>query len=104
MKKFLLLCACGILLTASSCKKVCYDCNQYCSYCVLKSNPDVAQKFCANKFSAQVKVDSIYHAFLMDTSYECNLLKNEKIVCDNKNASDEAISYYLKQDYYCNPK
>ena len=102
MKKLLL--PVLILFTAASCKKVCYDCKQYCSYCLLKNNPDVAYKVCANKFSAASKVDSVYFAMNADTSYQCNKLENDKIVCDSKNASDEAISYYLKQDYYCNPK
>ena len=92
-----------ISASVSSCKRSCYQCTQYCAYCVEKRDTSVAFKVCADKLSGDIKVDSFMRT-LEDTNHICNLLSNQTDVCDGKNAINDAVSYYKKQDYYCNPK
>ncbi|MBK8659825.1 MAG: hypothetical protein IPN22_13370 [Bacteroidetes bacterium] len=91
----------GILTLASSCSK-CYDCEQYCAYCVADNNTGISYKFCSTRDNTRAQVDSFYYSF-PDSTFTCVKLQDERKVCDGKNGIDDAISYYLKQDYYCNP-
>jgi len=101
MKKALIASFALIIISFSSCKK-CYHCTQYSVYYELKTNPGFSQKYSALKASAHSKVDSFYNT-LPDSVYNKNKLQDEQDVCGNKNAIDDATTYYLKQDYYCNP-
>ena len=90
-----------LLLLANSCQK-CYDCKQYCAYCVSNANTGIVVKICADKDVAHAKVDSFYSAY-NNSGYSCTLLNNEKKVCDQSNKINGAVDYYKLQDYYCNP-
>ena len=87
---------------ASSCKKVCYQCNQYCAYCALKSDSSIIYQVCTNKFGDHQRIDSILAAF--DTAWICNLQSNQVAVCDGKNNIDQAVTYYEKENYFCTPQ
>ena len=101
MKKLLVAFAVPVLLIASSCQK-CYQCNQYCAYCVSSTNPGIVYKSCAASDAYHVKVDSIKIAF-QNSGYSCSLLNNDKKVCDGKNKINDAVNYYILEDYYCYP-
>lgn len=103
MKKLLFLICCFLLIAASSCKRVCYTCNQYCAYCIYKNDSTVTTKVCATGPSSTGKVDRSLQ-MLRDSGYNCTLLDNFSNVCDSKNSITGAIEYYHKQDYYCDPK
>ena len=90
------------MLAASACKK-CYTCQQYCSYCKLKSNTNLVYKVCASATNTKSRVDSIQLSF-PDSAYTCVKLTDNTDVCDNKSSIDEAYTYYLKQDYFCAEK
>lgn len=91
------------VVLAASCKRVCYDCKQYCSYCV-SAKSGLAYKVCATKTTHKLQVDSLRALYLADSTFTCNLLQDEETFCENKNAADEAEAFYLKQDYYCLPR
>lgn len=101
MKNYSIAIAGALLLLASSCQK-CFDCQQYCAYCVQAGNTGVVAKICADKDVARSKIDSFYFAYKA-SGYDCNLLNNEKKVCDSKNKINDATDYYKLQDYFCNP-
>ena len=89
----------GALLFASSCNK-CYECKQYCAYC--ESSTGVRYKVCGTKDVNHAQVDSTYLA-LIAIGYTCTILNDDRNVCDNSNKINDAVNYYYKQDYYCNP-
>lgn len=101
MKRYISAVALSLLLFANSCQK-CFDCKQYCGYCIANNNNGVVLKICADKDVARTKVDSLYFAF-KSAGYECNLLNNEKKVCDQNNKINDALDYYKLQNYYCTP-
>jgi hypothetical protein len=92
-----------LVALAGSCKKSCYQCDQYCSYCELKSDSSVVYKICTNKFADHHRIDSIENTF-SDTTFLCNILNNSVEVCDGPNAIAQGITYYEKEDYFCTPK
>ena len=92
-----------LVISVGSCKKACYQCDQYCAYCALKSDSSIVYKVCTNKFADHYRVDSIENSF-PDSTYICNILKNSKEVCDGSNSISQAVSYYEKEDYFCSPK
>ncbi|HWB63577.1 MAG TPA: hypothetical protein VG603_08725 [Chitinophagales bacterium] len=85
-----------------SCKRVCYQCTQYCAYCVNRADTSVAVKVCANKSTGNSEVNAMMQA-LHDSGYVCNLLNDQTNVCDGKNSITSAVDYYKKEDYYCSP-
>jgi len=89
-----------LVVSATSCKKVCYDCTQYCAYCALKSDTSIIYKVCTSKYADRLRVDSIESSF-PDSLYICNILNKQVEVCDGKNAIDQAITYYEQEDYFC---
>ena len=92
-----------LLFSATSCKKVCYQCNQYCAYCQLKSDSSIIYQVCTNKFGDHNRIDSIEAAF-GDTTWVCNLQSNQVNVCDGKNNIDQGITYYEQENYFCTPQ
>ena len=92
-----------VLVLAGACKKVCYQCNQYCAYCVAKSDSSVSYVTCANKTTSEIRVDSILYNY-QDSGFVCNLLKNQTEVCDGKNSIKDGITYYQKENYFCTPQ
>ena len=91
-----------VLGSATSCKKSCYQCNQYCSYCVNRSDSSIVYKICTNKFGDHLRIDSIEATF-PDSLYICNTLNNSTNICDGPNRIDQAITYYEEEDYFCSP-
>lgn len=89
-----------VLVFASSCNK-CYECTQYCAYCETPSG--VRIKTCATKGVNNYKIDSVFTAY-RSAGYTCNMLQNNKNVCDQPSKINDAVNYYYKQDYYCNAK
>ena len=89
-----------VLVFASSCNK-CYECKQYCAYC--EASNGVRYKVCSTKGVNQFSVDSTLNAF-RSAGYTCNLLQDDRNVCDQSSKINDAVNYYYKQDYYCNPK
>ena len=102
MKKILLLVIVGGLIAIAGCKK-CFHCTQYCTYCIKINDTTVAYKICATRTTSEFRVDSIRTA-LQAANFSCNQLEDERDVCDNENAVDDAAAYYQKQDYHCAPK
>lgn len=96
----LLICCLSITF---SCKKACYNCHQYCAYCTAIADSSIVLKICANKSNETQRIDSFRRA-LQDTNYVCNLLKDDETVCDSKSAIKDGLSYYQKEDFYCEPK
>ena len=92
-----------LVTSATSCKKVCYKCTQYCAYCALKSDSSIIYKVCTNKYADHLKIDSIQGAF-PDSVYICNILNKQVDVCDGKNAIAQGTAYYEKEDYFCTPE
>jgi hypothetical protein len=88
------------LVFASSCNK-CYECKQYCAYC--EANNGVRYKVCATKDVNHFSVDSTLAA-LKGAGYTCNLLNDDRNVCDQSSKINDALNYYYKEDYYCNAK
>ena len=86
----------------ASCQK-CYECKQYCSYCVPPGNTGVAYKVCATKDVTHAQIDSVYSA-MQSSGYTCSKLINDKRVCDGSNKLNDAVDYYERQDYYCFPQ
>ncbi|MES2620148.1 MAG: hypothetical protein V4615_04780 [Bacteroidota bacterium] len=101
MKKKISYLVFAALLFASSCQK-CYQCKQYCAYCIPTGNNGVNYKFCSSKDVTHTTIDSIYVA-IQSNGYDCSKLNNTKRVCDSKNKLNDALDYYLLQDYYCYP-
>jgi hypothetical protein len=91
-----------IVFAASSCKK-CFNCQQYCAYCEAAGHTGVGIKVCATGTGSFARVDSFQRA-LTDSGYTCNLLQDNQDVCDNKNAVDDAYSFFQKQNYFCTEK
>jgi hypothetical protein len=97
---------CCILMVAAmpSCKKYCYACNQYCSYCVNRSDSSLVIKVCEGKATAKLQVDSI-KIVLQNSGYICNLLNDQTSVCNQSNgSSNRTITYYEKKNYYSEPQ
>ena len=91
-----------LLGMVGSCKKSCYQCNQYCAYCVNRSDSSIRYKVCTNKFGDHPRIDSIENSF-PDSVYICNILNNSVNVCDGPNAINTAVTYYEEEDYFCTP-
>lgn len=91
-----------VLLLASSCQK-CYQCTQYCAYCKSAANTGIVYKFCAENDVNHLRIDSFKTAF-QDSGFSCSLLNNDKRVCDRSDKINDALNYYLLEDYYCYPK
>jgi hypothetical protein len=91
-----------LVITVGSCKKSCYQCNQYCSYCELKSDSSIVVKTCTKDFADHGRIDSIENA--TPNTYICNTLNNSTEVCDGPNAVSQAITYYEEEDYFCSPE
>ena len=100
MNKLLIL-LCSSLMFLASCHK-CYTCSQYCAVC-LNGNNGVTYKLCANKDVSHGRVDSLANAFV-SSGYTCKILDNDKNVCDRQDKINDAVNYYLLEDYYCYPK
>ncbi|HLP20884.1 MAG TPA: hypothetical protein VK174_11315 [Chitinophagales bacterium] len=100
MKLLSLLFGLSLLLLASSCHK-CYNCEQYCVYC--EKTATLRFKMCATKDLTKYQADSIIGVF-RGNGYTCSKLTDERDVCDGSNKLNDAVNYYTKQDYYCNPK
>ena len=92
-----------VLVSANSCKKVCYECTQYCAYCALKSDTSIIYKVCTDKYSQHLRIDSIESSF-PDSTYVCNILNHQVEVCDGQNSIAQGIAYYEQEDYFCSPK
>ena len=101
MKNTLLAVTFFLLVFASSCHK-CYECKQYCAYCVSTIDSGFSYKICASNDVNHFKVDSLKNAY-QSNGYNCSFLEKDKRVCDNANKLNEAVDYYQLQDYYCNP-
>lgn len=101
MKKLIPAILFTLLLFANGCQK-CYDCKQYCAYCLPNNGSGVVVKLCADKDAVKSRVDSLYFAY-NNAGYNCSLLNNEKKVCDSGNKISEAVDYYKLQNYFCNP-
>lgn len=104
MNKILLIAFTLLLFTLLGCKRTCLSCKQYCYYCVDKKTQTTAIKFCAYKTNGYTQVDSFKLKYQNDTAFICNFISDDRNVCDSKNGIDEAEAYFLKQDYFCNPK
>lgn len=104
MNKLLLIALSLTLLLAVGCKRACLNCKQYCYYCVDKKNQSTATKFCASKTNGFAQVDSFKLKYQSDTAFLCNFLADDRDVCDSKTGIDEAEAFFLKQDFFCNPK
>jgi hypothetical protein len=104
MNKLLLIAFTLMLLTLVSCKRACLSCKQYCFYCVDKKTQSAATKFCANKTNGYAQVDSFKLKYQSDTAFICNFISDERDLCESKNGIDEAEGFFLKQNYFCDPK
>jgi hypothetical protein len=103
MNKYLILFCAMVLLSITACKKVCYQCTQYCAYCVNKNDSAIAYKICANNIQGEGQIDVILTAY-QDSGYTCNLLNQQIEICDNKNAINGGVTYYEQENYFCNPQ
>jgi len=90
----------ALLLILGSCKRECYQCNQYCLSCLNKSDSSFAIEVCAEKYSGQYEIDSLKLVF-QDTTHICTFLNNQASVCDGPNKIYNAINYYHQENYYC---
>jgi hypothetical protein len=90
----------GLMVLAGSCKKVCYQCNQYCVYCQKSKDSTIIYKVCDKTAINNHRIDSIRAAF-PDTAFICNILNNSKQVCGNKNSANSGVNYYEQEDYFC---
>lgn len=102
MKRLFLYTALVLLLSASACQK-CQECKQYCAYCQPAGNNGILTKICASKDVTHYTVDSLMQAY-QAAGYTCNLTDKYKSVCDNPGKLNDAVNYYLLEDYYCYPK
>ena len=89
----------GFFLLASSCHK-CYECKQYCAYCKSVADSGVVYKFCSANDVPHANVDSIKNAYQAN-GFNCSLLKDDKKVCDRPAKINDAVNYYMLEDYYC---
>jgi hypothetical protein len=102
MKKTFFCAALAILLCASACQK-CQECKQYCAYCQPAGNNGILLKICANKDVTHSTVDSMMQVY-QSVGYTCNMADKYKRVCDSKDKLNDAVNYYLLEDYYCYPQ
>ena len=101
MRNKILGCFTFLLVTISSCQK-CYECKQYCAYCKSISNPGLVIKVCSNNDINYTKVDSFRNAY-QSNGFTCSLLQDDKNVCDGKTKINDAINYYILENYFCYP-
>ncbi|MCS6934276.1 MAG: hypothetical protein NZM35_03870 [Chitinophagales bacterium] len=99
MRKLLIFFSAPLIIFAAGCAR-CYDCKQHCTYC---EKGNLAYKLCAKNSSGYTSVDSFF-IVLKDSGYVCNMLKDDRTICDGKNHIDEAVSFYQKQEYFCLPR
>ncbi len=103
MRKYLFVFCVVVLVAIAGCKKVCYQCTQYCAYCVNTNDSSVAYKVCATNGQGNAHVNAVLTAY-QDSGYVCNLLSQQTDICDTKNGIDKAITYFEQENYYCNAK
>jgi hypothetical protein len=89
------------IMFVSSCHK-CQQCKQYCAYCISAGNNGVVHKICATNSVSYFTIDSIRNVYLTN-GYDCNVLRDDKKVCDRPAKINDAVNYYVLEDYYCSP-
>ena len=89
-----------LIVSAGSCKRTCYQCNQYCVYCQKRLDSTIIYKVCDKTSNFNHRIDSIRAAF-PDTVFICNILNNTKSFCDSKNSLGTDLNYYEQDDYFC---
>lgn len=92
-----------VIFSLSSCKRVCYQCTQYCAECTSNTDSSIVYKVCANVSGGKNAVNAAEDS-LIARNYRCERLEDDLSVCDNKRAIDEATIYFEKQDYFCSLK
>jgi hypothetical protein len=100
MSKALVSITFALLAFASSCHK-CEQCKQYCAYCK-HSGTQLVQKTCSSSDVTHAQVDSFKNVYEAG-GYDCSLLREDKKVCDQPSKLNDAVNYYVLQDYYCYP-